>query len=248
MFIQTPCAMCKPTPFPALQLGALTALFGLLTSGCSPSSDKSWLPLDVGLTHEYTVTQTSEEPIDAQRWTLKIVRTAQRDGVTEHIRHHSEGVSYHLAADAQGVRRVATQLDVDNEPVADKEPLWVLKMPYVVGTEWSTPTVPYLINRRNEYPKELKNTHSAIMTWRIEALDDEVKTPAGNFKPCMRVLGEAQLSLYTDPVNGFTNVPLISREWYCQGVGLVKFEREEKIASVFLLGGTLKAELSDWSH
>ena len=41
---------------------------------------------------------------------------------------------------------------------------------------------------------------------------------------------------------------LISREWYCQGVGLVKFEREEKIASTFMLGGTLKAELTDWSR
>jgi hypothetical protein len=117
-----------------------------------------------------------------------------------------------------------------------------------VGTEWSTPTVPYLINRRNEYPKELKNSHSALMTWRIEALDEEVQTAAGRFKPCMRVQGTAQLNLYTDPVNGFTDVPLISREWYCQGVGLVKFEREEKLASTFMLGGTLTAELSDWSR
>jgi len=240
--------MHKPTQSAPLLPCALTALLGLFMTGCSPSSDKSWLPLDVGLTHEYIVTQTSEEPIEAQHWTLKMLRTEQRDGVTEYIRHHSEGVAYHLVADAQGVRRVATQLDVDNEPQPDKEPRWVLKMPYVVGTEWSTPTVPYLINRRNEYPRELKNTHSALMTWRIESLDDEVKTPAGNFKPCMRVLGEAQLNLYTDPVNGFTNVPLISREWYCQGVGLVKFEREEKIASTFLIGGTLKAELSDWSR
>ena len=240
--------MRKSMQLPKLRPCALTALSGLVLVGCSPSTDKAWLPLDVGLTHHYTVTQTSEEPIEAQHWTLKMLRTEQRDGVTEFIRHHSEGVAYHLVADAQGVKRVATRLDTDTEPQPDKEPRWVLKMPYVVGTEWSTPTVPYLINRRNEYPKELKNTHSALMTWRIEALDDEVKTAAGNFKPCMRVLGQAQLNLYTDPVNGFTDVPLISREWYCKGVGLVKFEREEKIASTFLLGGTLKAELTDWAR
>lgn len=240
--------MRKPTPLPTRLPGALTALTTFLMIGCSPSPDNVWLPLNVGLTHNYTVTQTSEEPIEPQHWTLTMLRTEQRDGVTEFIRHHSEGVAYHLVADAQGVKRVATRLDTDTEPQRDKEPRWVLKMPYVVGTEWSTPTVPYLINRRNEYPKELKNTHSATMTWRIEALDDEVQTSAGNFKPCMRVLGQAQLNLYTDPVNGFTDVPLISREWYCQGIGLVKFEREEKIASTFLLGGTLKAELTDWTR
>ncbi len=243
-----PDQMRQPTQLPARTLHALTALGSLLMAGCSPSSDKTWLPLDVGLTHHYTVTQSSEGPLETEHWTLKMLRTEQRDGVTEYIRHHSEGVAYHLVANAQGVKRVATRLDTDTEPQADKEARWVLKMPYVVGTEWSTPTVPYLINRRNEYPKELKNTHSAIMTWRIEALDEEVQTPAGHFKPCMRVLGEARLNLYTDPVNGFTDVPLVSREWYCQGVGLVKFEREEKIASAFLLGGTLKAELTDWSR
>lgn len=240
--------MRKPALLPLLLPRALTALASILMAGCSPSSDKAWLPLDVGLTHHYTVTQSSEEPIEDQHWTLKILRTEQRGGITEFIRRHSEGVAYHLVADSQGIRRVATRLDTDTEPQTDKEPRWVLKMPYAVGTEWSTPTVPYLINRRNEYPRELKNTHSAIMTWRIEALDDEVRTPAGNFKPCMRVLGEARLNLYTDPVNGFTDVPLISREWYCQSVGLVKFEREEKIASTFLMGGTLKAELTDWTR
>jgi len=240
--------MRKPARLPLLLPRALTALASLLMAGCSPSSNKAWLPLDVGLTHHYTVTKSSEEPTEEQHWTLKILRAEQRGGITEFIRHHSEGVAYHLVADTQGVRRVATRLDTDTEPQTDKEPRWVLKMPYAVGTEWSTPTVPYLINRRNEYPRELKNTHSAIMTWRIEALDDEVQTPAGNFKPCMRVLGEARLNLYTAPVNGFTDVPLISREWYCQGVGLVKFEREEKIASTFLLGGTLKAELTDWTR
>jgi hypothetical protein len=240
--------MHPPIARPTQLSCALTALGSLLMSGCTPSSDKDWLPLDVGLTHHYSVTQTSEEPVAPQHWTLKLLRTEQRDGVTEYIRHHSEGVAYHLVADAQGVRRVATQLDTDTEPQPDKEPRWVLKRPYGVGTEWSTPTVPYLSNRRNEYPKELKNSHSALMTWRIEALDEEVQTAAGRFKPCMRVQGTAQLNLYTDPVNGFTDVPLISREWYCQGVGLVKFEREEKLASTFMLGGTLTAELSDWSR
>jgi hypothetical protein len=55
-------------------------------------------------------------------------------------------------------------------------------------------------------------------------------------------VGTAQLNLYTDPVNGFNHVPLISREWYCQGVGLVRLEREERVPKGFLVGGLLTAQ------
>ncbi|HQT72085.1 MAG TPA: hypothetical protein PLE48_16910 [Thiobacillus sp.] len=80
------------------------------------------------------------------------------------------------------------------------------------------------------------------MYWRIEAVDDSVTTPTGIHQPCLRVVGRANLNLFTDPVNGFTDVPLTSREWYCQGKGLVKFEREEKVPNGFLLGGRLEAQ------
>jgi hypothetical protein len=59
----------------------------------------------------------------------------------------------------------------------------------------------------------------------------------------MKVVGEGHLNLYTDPVNGFSDVPLISREWYCQNVGLVKFEREERVPSGFIMGGLISAEV-----
>jgi hypothetical protein len=152
-------------------------------------------------------------------------------------------VSYFLKVDGQGVRRIATRTDIDSEPTADAEPLWVLKAPYVVGTEWTTPTVPHLLQRRNEHPRDLKHTHKALMTWRIAAVDERVTLADGHtLQPCLRVEGQARLNLYTDPVNGFTDVPLLSREWYCQGHGLVKFEREEKVPPGFLTGGLLSAE------
>ena len=188
-------------------------------------------------------TQTGEEAPAPEEWTLRVAAPATLDQVPVAVRHHSLGVSYYLRHDGQGLRRMATRMDIDDEPTPEKEPLWVLKAPYQVGTEWTTPTVPYLIQRRNEHPRDLKYTHKAQMTWRIEAVDDSVKLADGSeHNPCLRVVGQARLNLYTDPVNGFTDVPLISREWYCQGEGLVKFEREEKVPPGFLSGGTLKAE------
>jgi hypothetical protein len=222
---------------------ALLLFPAALLSGCGKTDlGPMWFPLKEGTSITYAVTQTGDDAPKPEEWTLSVSAPATLDQVPVAVRHHSLGVSYYLRHDDQGVRRVATRMDIDDEPTPEKEPLWVLKAPYTVGTEWTTPTVPYLILRKNEHPRELRYSHRALMQWRIEAVDDTVTTPSGTHKPCLRVAGRAELNLYTDPVNGFTNVPLISREWYCQGVGLVKFEREEKVPPGFLSGGTLTAE------
>ena len=217
-----------------------------LLSACGQPDSAVWLPLDKGHSQTYRITETGDEwgegSAPPAAWTISAEGSTSLNNDTVWTRRHSEGVTFYLKRDDAGIRRVAYRTDIDDTPTEDPEPRWVLKAPYTVGTEWVTPTVPYLLKRKNEHPRELKHTHKALMTWRIEAVDDVVTTPKGTFKPCLRVTGLAELNLYTDPVNGFTNVPLIGREWYCKGVGLVKFEREEKVPRGFMTGGTLSAE------
>ena len=227
-----------------LQLSLCLVAAGAL-AGCAPSGADDWLPLGKGHTQTYRVTTSGEEHGDTPavtEWTIATLGQTTLNDEAVWQRRHSEGVVFYLRQDAQGIRRVAQKTDIDETPTPDPEPRWVLKAPYTVGTEWATPTVPYLLKRKNEHPRELKHTHKAIMAWRIEAVDDEVTTPHGTHKPCLRVVGQAELNLYTDPVNGFTNVPIVSREWYCKGVGLVKFEREETVPRGFMTGGKLVAE------
>ena len=221
------------------------ALAGVLT-GCGHAESDQWLPLTTGLAQTYRVIETTGDgdegaPTEAT-WRIESMGATRLNDEQVWTRRHSEGVTFYLKRDEQGTRRVAQRTDIDEAPTPDAEPRWVLKAPFVVGTEWVTPTVPYLLKRRNEHPRELKHTHKALMTWRIEAIDDEVTTPQGTHKPCLRVVGVAELNLYTDPVNGFTNVPLLGREWYCKGVGLVKFEREERVPKGFMTGGKITAE------
>lgn len=221
----------------------LAAAGGLV--GCAPTGSDDWLPLGKGHTQTYRVTESGEEHGDTPavtEWTIAALGQTTLNDETVWQRRHSEGVVFYLRQDAQGIRRVAQKTDIDETPTPDPEPRWVLKAPFTVGTEWTTPTVPYLLRRKNEHPRELKHTHKVLMTWRIEAVDDEVTIPQGTHKPCLRVVGQAELNLYTDPVNGFTNVPIVSREWYCKGVGLVKFEREETVPPGFMTGGKLIAE------
>lgn len=222
----------------------LCAPLALLAACSGRDLGNEWFPLRVGDEQTLAVTYRMDEPREAEEWAMRVDKPSVFQDQPVAVRHHSAGVSYYLKVDDQGVRRIATRTDIDNEATADAEPMWVLKAPYVVGTEWTTVTVPYLLQRRNEHPRDLKFTHKAQMTWRIEAVDDTVTLADGSeHRPCLRVVGQARLNLYTDPVNGFTDVPLISREWYCRGAGLVKLEREEKVPTGFMTGGVLTAEL-----
>lgn len=219
------------------------APLALLAACSGRDMGSEWFPLRVGDEQTMSVSYQMDEPRDPEQWVMRVDEPVVFQDQPVAVRHHSAGVSYYLRADDQGVRRIATRTDIDSEPTADAEPVWVLRAPYQVGTEWTTVTVPYLLQRRNEHPRDLKHTHKAQMTWRIEAVDDVVTLADGSeHRPCLRVVGQARLNLYTDPVNGFTDVPLISREWYCKGQGLVKLEREEKVPAGFMTGGTLRAE------
>lgn len=233
-------AMTPIQPLP-VWAAAVLAVCGL--AACSPDAGPVWFPLKAGDVTRYAVRYSPEASRDDEVWTLRTRGPVTWQGKTYMQRHHSQGVAYFLETNEQGVRRVALQTDMDREPQADASPMWVLKAPYQVDTEWTTPTVPYLLMRKNEYPRELKHSHKTTMTWRIVSVKEQVKLASGEvLEPCLHVKGEAFLNLYTDPVNGFTDVPLTSHEWYCQGQGLVKFTREEKVLAGFLTGGALTAE------
>jgi hypothetical protein len=71
--------------------------------------------------------------------------------------------------------------------------------------------------------------------------------PAGRFEGCLRVDGETSIRMWADDVKEWRQVPLTTREWYCEGVGLVRLERREPTPSrSFLTGGTLTMELTQW--
>jgi hypothetical protein len=233
---------CAQAKRPLAWASGLAAAFGLWA--CSaPDPGPAWFPLRTGDEQRYEVSYSPDAERPAETWTLRTTGPATWQGQTLMQRQHSAGVVFWLLADAQGVRRLAHQTELDREPVADERPQWVLKAPYTVGTEWSSTTVPFLLMRKNEHPRDFKRSHPVQMNWRIVSVTETLQLASGRtLSPCMHVLGQAFVTLYTDPVQGFKEVPLTSHEWYCQGQGLVKFSREEKVASGFMTGGNLTAE------
>jgi hypothetical protein len=217
-------------------------------AGCAPAPEDSYFPLAPG--HRWAYDITTEWENNVVEHEPRVIETLGRErlGSGEAWRRRSDsGVDYWLRSDASGIYRVATKSELQDEPEADKEPRYVLKSPLAVGTSWRSSTTAYLLQRRQEFPREIRHSHPAVpMNYVIEAVGEALEVRAGRFENCLRVRGTAALRLFADPVVGWKDMALVTTEWYCPGVGLAKLVREEPAESTFLTGGRLTMELVDW--
>jgi hypothetical protein len=234
----------------ALVLGMAAALLAACQAR-PPAESESYFPLAAGHRWVYDVKTEWENNVVEHETRVMSTHGLETlndvDGGQAWRRRSDSGLDYWLRSDDSGIARIASKNDLQAEPLRDKAPRHVLKKPYVVGTTWASTTTAYLLHRRQEFPREIKHTHPEVpMTYTIDAVDESRTTRAGRFDKCLRVTGRAVLRLYADPVVGWRDLPITTREWYCQGVGLVRLERDEPAQSTFLGGGALSMELMEW--
>ena len=227
----------------------LTPLMWLLAAcGTSPGDD-ALFPLAEGKRWTYRVSTVIDEADSTQLETLVLSNRGSDtiDGAPSWRRRSDSGIEYWLRSDATGIYRIASRNPLEREPQLDNPRRYVLQKPYAVGTEWEAPTTAYVLARKNEMPREVRHFHKAFpMRYRIEALAEKVKTPAGEFEGCVRVAGRAEIRLYVDAMFQWRDIPLVTLEWYCPGVGLVRLERKEPTPTKFMFGGSVTMELTSW--
>jgi hypothetical protein len=234
-----------------MKSAAFAVTCALVATGCSaPPPEASHFPLAAGHRWVYDqVVEMENNTLEHEELVLETTGPDRLDGFDGPLwqRRSASGMDYWLKADASGIYRVASRSAVQDAPQPDSAPRYVLKTPLAVGTNWQASTTAYLLRRRQEFPPEIRHTHAPVtMHYSIEALGQQVKTRAGTFDDCIRVVGRATMRLFADPVVGWRDLPLTTTEWYCKGVGLVRLERAEPAASTFLTGGTLRLELVSW--
>lgn len=232
-------------------LAPLAAL--LLIAACQPSVPRGseLFPLDAGRVWTYRViTEREDESREVETLTLRTLGPEMLDDVAarkpgEAWRRRSDsGVDYWLRSDASGIYRVASKSDLQAEPQPDAQPRYVLKQPYAEGTNWTGETTPYLLVRTQDWPREIRHVHPQLpITYAIVATAVEVKVNGKVYSGCLKVEGRGALHLFVDPVVGFRDVPVLQREWFCPGSGLVRLEREELTGSRYTYGGRLLMEL-----
>lgn len=224
----------------------------LLAAGCSrePSGD-SYFPLDIGARWQYDVASDINGVLTHDTYFASVDRTIDYAGGDQVWVRRVEapgniGIEYWLRKDKVGIARIAKRTDVEEQAKLDSNARTVLKLPVAAGASWMVPTEPFVIAPKTDLGQREVKMPKVLMTYTIEAVDQTVTVPAGTFKNCARAVGVGNLPLYIDAVQGFTDIPITNREWYCKGVGLVKVERDEPLTSILWSGGKITMELTDY--
>lgn len=229
--------------------GALAALvLAAALAGCSSGSRTPELfPLDAGLTWRYRVTtELSDGTRSVDRLDVENLGPSKfPDGMDALQRRNSLGNHYWFVSDNAGIYRVAARSEIEDRPRWDEDSprRFVIKAPVKPGTSWQIRTLPFLLKKSFEWPNELRHGKPIVMSMEIEAVDAKVEVPAGRYENCVLVVGRHAMKLYSDPVAGWSDVPVEQREWFCPGVGLAKLVRSEKVKSKFYVGGETVYEL-----
>ena len=226
---------------------SFTPLLAVLYGCSGPPPSSPYFPLEAGHRWVYDK-RTDWENDTSDQDTVVLTSTGEQSlpcGGRAWHRRSDGGADYWLRADDSGTYRVASKSDIDAEPLPDKTPRHVLKLPLAAGTQWQASTTAYLLRRSAEFPPEIRYSHAPVqMSYQIAAMGQSLTTPAGEFKDCIRVQGQAVMKLFADPATGFRDMPLLTTEWYCKGVGLARLERSEPTGrSSFIQGGKLVMEL-----
>jgi hypothetical protein len=230
---------------------AVSAFVLMCLSGCSsrvPVGDPMF-PLTEGRDWKYQSVTVFDDASDTVKEELTLSARGSEDvgGQPAWRRRSDSGVDYWLRFNETGTFRVATKTDVDPNPKIDAVERYVLRKPYVVGTEWVVPTSAFVLEKPNEFRRQFRNIYKPFpMTYRIEAVSERIETRAGKFEGCLKVQGTAKIKLYVDATGVWDDVPLTSMEWYCPDVGLTKLIRREKSPSKLVRGGELTMELLSW--
>ncbi len=224
----------------------------LLAAGCSkaPQGD-AYFPLDVGARWEYDVASDIDNTLTHKTYVASVDRIVENEAGDEIFVRRVEvpaevGIEFWLRKDKAGIVRIAKRVDSEEQAKLDRDPRLVLKMPLAQGASWMVPSEPFIIGPKTDLGQREVKMPKVLMNYTVEAIDDTVTVPAGTFRNCARVVGVGVLPLFVDAVQGFMNISVTNREWYCKGVGLAKVEREEPLNSMLWSGGKITMALTEY--
>lgn len=236
---------------PRLSTNALFTLLVLGITACSTEPDATdYFPLDKGLSWDYHYQLIT--PSDKQKqgtYTVTNLGTTEIDNQMMTIRRTNDNRDYYLMRKPDGIYRYASRTLFETHPVVDDPPRMVLPLPTDDSDRrWSSTTTSYVINMVG--PSTIVSANAIqdfVMNYRIVSRDETVEVAAGKFENCLLVEGDATLTMFADPLTGYQDIPIKTREWYAPGVGLVKLERTEPLDARVFKGGRYVFELVEFS-
>lgn len=214
----------------------------LSVAGCG-ERPQGYFPMQEGLAWAYRVTTERRGRVETDEYAVRNLDSRSIGNRVELTRRTSDGTDYFLVEDRSGIYRTGKRLVVETGPTPDQTPRYVLRYPLKPGTEWIASTHAYVLRRLHPYEDSLRRGTRLDLSYQIVSLDETVDVPAGRFDNCLLVKGRGNMTIYSDAVLGFTEIPIETREWYAPNVGLVRLERIETLETQVFSGGVRRFEL-----
>lgn len=221
-------------------LGIAAVLVGVCGIGCSGDVPGSrFFPLVPGQSWQYQVQRTTMDGVVQMRHILTTLPTPAADSAVTAIRESIAGHRYAYLINESGTFRVSED--------AEAKPEMVLPHTLEADTHWRSVTHTSVLENSGAPWESLFRIEQEIeMTYRVEALNASVSTPAGEFSDCVIVSGYGKTSANVGNYIGVADIEVNSREWFAPGVGLVRMERQESTTAEALAGGSLTMVLDHW--
>lgn len=222
-------------------------LLSACDSGLNAKDPKNYFPLNKGLVWEYKH-HTELTGKDSKLSTMKIESLGNKEFQDQNysVRRTSNGTDYYLKEDDTGIFRYGVRTIVENYPRLDAAPKMVMPLPIPdkVGKSWSEITQSYTLHRvLPNYEPPNENIARFYMTYTLVGIDEEISVPAGTYKHCLLIEGQALIDKLSGTNPGSSEIEITTREWYAPGVGLVKMERLEPLDGSVFKGGKITMEL-----
>ena len=197
--------------------------------------DDAWFPLGKGRTWTYTLTPEGEG-MEPMKLTVAVVGPEDVGGTKvtrERIEIDGREHFLFVGVDDRGIFRHATQSPEEAAPSLDRDRDYFLEFPLEAGRSWKGEAAPTFL--------DVADTVVPIEST-VVGTTDTVRTPAGEFKDCVKVhvTGRAEIrndfldgedadekdGETFDPVSG--TFSLDEETWYAKDVGVVKSVVTEK--------------------
>ena len=197
--------------------------------------DDAWFPLGKGRTWTYTLTPEGEG-MEPMKLTVAVVGPEDVGGTKvtrERIEIDGREHFLFVGVDDRGIFRHATQSPEEAAPSLDRDRDYFLEFPLEAGRSWKGEAAPTFL--------DVADTVVPIEST-VASTTDTVRTPAGEFKDCVKVhvTGRAEIrndfldgddadekdGETFDPVSG--TFSLDEETWYAKDVGVVKSVVTEK--------------------
>lgn len=223
----------------------LLLVLGTAVPGCTRVDAPDYFPLDPGLRWEYAKRESSRAGEQVERFEMRNLTPATRDGQRYLRRLASDGNEYWLQLRDERLERVGVRTAIDFEPRMDASARMVMPRVPAVGMAWDVETRPYVLERIEPFRERFSQDDSKRIQLRMQvmALDEVVEVPAGRFERCLRLEGSGLLNVLADARIGASPVPVTHTEWYAPGVGLIKLQRTETLDTQAIVGGSVTLEL-----